>query len=240
MTNPEKIPEGQFREILQADLSLCSQAYDLLASYQSLKRQRLVFWVSSGLILVVLAGLGTLVWALELGRGWLAVVAGVTAVCLGILWRQYQRLGRSIVGIRSRWEQTRLVGRNRQIIQLVADMARKVIDYNQLVDRLEALQSGDFWRDFRKLSDTEKQYIDTTFVQVRGQILAALRACRQLLDDPKATVADTLSRQLVSRDQVMVHEFTAKTMTSNQYLKLAQELSEMESSLQQQLSSLAK
>lgn len=237
MTKAEKIPEGQFREILRSDLNLCSHAADLLGSYQLLKRQRLVFWVSSLVIVAILAGLGTLAAVLEAGWGWLAGVAGVTGICGVFLWRQHLRLSRSIRSVAGRWQQTQLTGCSRRVVQTVTDVARRVLEFNQLVDRLEALQAGDFWRDFRQLSDGEKGYIESTFAQVRGQLLAALQACRRLIEDPKARVADTLAQQLISRDQNLRHEFTAKTMSSNQYLKLAQELSEMESALQQQLAS---
>ncbi len=237
MTQAEKIHDDQFREILGSDLNLCSHGIDLLGSYQLLKRQQLVFWMGSLVILGILTGLGILAW--RLGSGWvlLGVVLGVAGICLVFLWRQQMRLSRSLQGVRTRWQQTQLMGCNRRIVQMVTDMAKQVIAYNHLVDRLEALQAGDFWRDFRQLSEAEKGYIESTFVQVRGQLLAGLQACRRLIEDPKAGVADTLSQQLVSRDQHLVHEFTAKTMSSNQYLNLAQELSQMETALQKQLTS---
>ena len=237
MTQAEKIHDDQFREILGSDLNLCSHAIDLLGSYQLLQRQQLVFWLVSLLILGVLVGLGGLALGLESGWGLLAAVVGVAGICLVFLWRQQMRLGRSLHGVRTRWQQTQLTGCHRHVVQMVTDMAKQVIEYNHMVERLEALQAGDFWRDFRQLSDAEKGFIESTFVQVRGQLLAGLQACRRLIEDPKAKVADTLSQQLVSRDRYLVHEFTAKTMTSNQYLKLAQELSQMEMALQKQLAS---
>lgn len=235
MTKAERILNDQFKEIAHANLILCSNAYELLDSHRVLQRQRTVFWATSLVILAILAALGFLVFWFQLGWVWMALVGGVAAVSLLFLWRQNRRLGRALHEVRQRCEQTRLLGRSRQIVQLVVEVARKVIEYNQLIDRLETLQTGDFWRDFRQLSDAEKSYIEATFFQVRGQLLAALQVCRQLLDNPKAKVAGSLSHQLVSRDQAMVHEFTAKTMTSNQYLKLAQDLTQMESDLQEQL-----
>ncbi|MDX2272666.1 MAG: hypothetical protein NW237_12085 [Cyanobacteriota bacterium] len=239
MTGVEKILESEFRQIMNADLHACSNAYEIMLEYVQLRRRRVWLFVYALLVCIVIS-LATIVLyqysANQLLVGAALVGVGITLL---ILLRQNTRLQRSLNATRTRWEEAHLQKCDVFLMRFITEIARKVINYNALVNRLEELQTGDYWRDFRQLTDAEKAYISSIFTQVRGQLLSALQACRQIVDHPETKVGHMLSSQLVSRDKELVQEFTAKTMTSNQYLSLAKDLTAMESELQVQIKTLA-
>ncbi len=236
MTEANKISIQEFSEIMRADLDACSEAYQILSEYNRLKRQR---WILIGLTLSLAFLIGSLTFAVVRSQliNWvgfgLALLIFLTGALL--ILRMNLRLERSVTRTRSRWEQAGLEACPIPIMQLATNLAQKVIDYNLLADRLAELQTGNYWREFRQLSSSELAYIESTFNKVRSELIAGLQICRRLIDDPNAQVSDLLTKQVVSRDQVLVEQFTAKTITSNHYLNLAKSLTDMEGDIQVQL-----
>jgi hypothetical protein len=238
MTGAEKISDREFRAIMQTDLMACSEAFALMADYAKLRRQRLQMTI----LTLVLCGIILLFTFLAIGdlSDWRGLGIGLIAFLVGalVILRANSRLQRSLRNARLRWEQAGLQQCEVPLMKFATDLAQKVLNFNDLVDRLEELQSGDYWRDFRQLSPNEKAYIESIFVQLRGQLLAGLRTCRQLIDDPNSRSPDMVFKQMVSRDQEIVNAFTAKSMTSNHYVNLAKSLTALEADLQSQIRSI--
>jgi hypothetical protein len=239
MTGAEKISESEFRSILRADLAACRDAPETAAENRLLDRRRLE------LVLITLMAAACMALSVYLlmrrePMNWvlLGFVTVVFLLVLLVILRRSTQLDRLYRANHLRWQQSGLKGCGTGTIEFASGLAQLVLSYNSIVDRLDQMQQGDYWRDFRKLTDTEKEFMDSAFLQVRGQLLGSLQICRQILDQRSPQIAQTLKQQLVSREQEMIHDYTAKTMTSNSYLELVKHLGTIESKLQDQISKL--
>lgn len=239
MTGAEKISESEFRSILRADLAACRDAPEIAAENRSLDRRRLEL-VLITLLAAACMALSVFLLMRSQPMNWVLVgfVTVVFLLVLLVILRRSTQLERLYRSNRLRWQQSGLKGCSGATIEFASGLAQLVLAYNAIVDRLDQMQQGDYWRDFRKLTDTEKEFMDSAFLQVRGQLLGSLQICRQIVDQRSPQIARTLTQQLVSREQVMIHEYTAKTMTSNSYLELVKHLGTIESQLQDQITKL--
>ncbi|MEN9204029.1 MAG: hypothetical protein Q6K80_10385 [Thermostichus sp. DG_1_6_bins_120] len=238
MIDAEQISVNEFRQIMDADLEACCQAFDLWVEYLRLRQQRLRFWGAAALCLLTIAlTVFFLVRDPDL-RMFYSVAAGILLIVLLVILRASLQLQGRLRRIRQRWQEAHLLNSDPEMIRFTTDLACKVKDYNHWVEELQqSVQGGQYWRDFRQLNEAERKYIQTMFLQVRAQLLLALQICRQLLDNPQASV-DHHFKQLVSRDQQLLDQFVAKNMTANRYVIMLQELSALEADLQGQLRAL--
>ncbi len=238
MITAEPISAEEFRQIMDADLEASCEAFGLRGEYLRLQQQQLRFWVMLVLCLLVIALVIFLgmrdpgYWLLYAGAVVLLVV-----VLLGLLWASLE-LQQNLRRIRQRWQEAHLLNSPPKIMEFASNLACKVKEYNRWVQELQqSLEGGQYWRDFRQLSEAEQRYIQSLFLQVRAQLVTALQVCRALIENPKASIAQYLN-QMVARDQQLLEQFVAKNLTANRYVTMARELSALEADLQTQLSLL--
>lgn len=238
MIGVEQISGNEFRQIMAADLEACSEAFDLRVEYLALQQQRLRLGV-----IAAFCGLAFALTVFLLLRDppfWLlyTAAAGILGVVLLVILRTTLQLGRRLRQIRQRCQEAHLLKSDPKVIRFITDLARKVKEYNHWVEQFnESIRGGQYWRDFRQLSDTEQKYIQTVFLQVRSQLVTALQIGRQLMENPHASVGHYL-KQIVSRDQQLLDQFTAKNMTVNRYVLIVRGLSNLEADLQTQLQAI--
>lgn len=238
MIGAEQISVNEFRQLMAADLEACYEAFDLRVEYLRLEQQRLRFWGAAVFCLLAIALM--VFWVIRDPTPWMLYVgaAGILLIVLLVILRTNLQLERDLRRIRQRWQEANLLNSDPEMMKFVTDLARKVKDYNHWVEELQqSMQGGQYWRDFRQLNDAEQKYIQTVFLQVRAQLVIALQICRRLIENPRAPIEHHF-KQLVSRDQQLLNQFTAKNMTANRYVIMAQELSNLEADLQTQLRAL--
>jgi len=238
MITAEPISLEEFRQIMDADLEACCEAFGLREGYLRLQQQQLRFWVMLALCLLVVA-LVIFLGMRDPGYWLLYTVAVVllAVVLLGLLWASLE-LQQSLRRIRQRWQEAHLLNSPPKIMEFASDLARKVKEYNRWVQELQqSLEGGQYWRDFRQLSQAEQRYIQSLFLQVRAQLITALQMCRALIEDPRVPVEQYFN-QMVARDQQLLEQFIAKNLTANRYAAIARELSALEADLQTQLRAL--
>ncbi|MEN9229810.1 MAG: hypothetical protein Q6L68_02795 [Thermostichus sp. DG02_5_bins_236] len=235
MIGAEQISVNEFRQIMAADLEACCQAFDLRVEYLRLEQQRLRFWGAAAFCLLAIAL--TVFFGIRDPALWMlyTVAAGILWIVLLVILRANLQLEHGLRRIRQLWQEAHLLNSDPEIMKFVTDLARKVKEYNHWVEELQqSVQGGQYWRDFRQLNDAEQKYIQAVFLQVRAQLVIALQVGRRLIENPRASV-DHHFKQLVSRDQQLLNQFTAKNMTTNRYVIMARELSNLEADLQTQL-----
>ncbi|MGQ9836405.1 MAG: hypothetical protein ACUVRV_00200 [Cyanobacteriota bacterium] len=242
MIGAEQISVNEFRQIMAADLEACCEAFDLRAEYLRLRKQRLRLWGMAAFCLLAIALM--VFWLTRDPALWMLYVAaaGILLIVLLVILRANLQLERRLRHICQCWQEAHLLNSSPELMEFITDLARKVKDYNHWVKELQqSLQEGQYWRDFRQLNEAEQKYIQTVFLQVRAQLVIALQIGRQLIENPQASVDEYFNEyfnQLVSRDQQLLNQFTAKNMTTNRYVIMAQELSNLEADLQTQLQAL--
>ncbi|MEN9225219.1 MAG: hypothetical protein Q6L60_00085 [Thermostichus sp. HHBFW_bins_43] len=238
MIGVEQISVNEFRQIMAADLEACCEAFDLRGEYLRLEQQRLRFW--GALVFCLLAMALTVFLVIRDPSHWLlyTAAAGILLIVLLVILRANLQLERDLRRIRQRWQEAHLLHSEPEIMKFATDLACKVKDYNHWVEELkQSVQGGQYWRDFRQLSEAERNYIQSVFLQVRAQLVVALQICSRLIENPHTPV-DQHFKHLVARDQMLLNQFTAKNMTTNRYVIMARELSNLEEELQAQIRAL--
>ncbi|MFS8797028.1 hypothetical protein NW814_06110 [Synechococcus sp. R65.1] len=239
MITAELISAEEFRQIMEADLEACCEAFGLRAEYLRLEQQQLRLWVMLALCLLVIA-LVILLGVRDPGYWLLYAVAVLLlgVVFLGLLWALL-KLRQNLRRIRQRWQEAHLLNSPAEIMEFASDLACRVKEYNRWVQELQqSLEGGHYWQDFRQLSEAEQKYIQSLFLQVRAQLVMALQVCRALIENPQTSVAQYLN-QMVARDQQLVEQFVAKNLTANRYVTMARHLSALEAGLQARIGALA-
>jgi len=238
MITAEPISAEEFRQIMDADLEACCEAFGLREGYLRLQQQQLRFWIMLALCLLVVA---LVIFSAMRDPGyWLLYAVAVLllgVVLLGLLWAILE-LRQNLRRIRQRWQEAHLLNSPPKIMEFASDLARKVKEYNRWVQELQqSLERGQYWRDFRQLNEAEQKYVQSLFLQVRAQLVTALQMCRALIEEPRTSV-DQYFKQIVDRDQQLLEQFVAKNLTANRYVTMARELSSLEADLQAQIRTL--
>lgn len=237
MTGAEKIVEAEFREIVGIPLDTSLDVYRVLEVFTQLRSQykRLIFTTLG--VIFICGTLSLLVIFLRMDLK-LLVIPGVGLLLLLLIGMRYVRLKREMDQTQTVLRAGKLQQTFPNTVKFVSELGHWVMHYNTLVAELNESQSGLSWREFRKLTEDQRTHIQSCFVRTRMQLIAALRACRQMIDYPEIKAMDLIPKQIIFREQELKYEFAAKTMTSEYYLQITAALKTLEREVQERIQTL--
>ncbi|MEN9252065.1 MAG: hypothetical protein Q6L58_06475 [Thermostichales cyanobacterium BF3_bins_165] len=237
MNGVEQIQDQEFQDILGIPLRDGVGLYDVWERFfQGRRQQRLL--LIAGVALGILVA-GSLVWILVSRQSslWYGVPGVGIVLLLLVGWRLQllRKSGQTHLGILSPGGFDRA---SQALAAAVSALSTQVHRYNELVGQLQDSKTGISWREFRKLTDEQRLYIQSSFLRVRGKILGSLRVCRQQIDHPEQPIG-SWDKEIISRDLEMKFRFAFNTMTSDYYLGILKSLEEVEAEVRQVIEGLS-
>ncbi|GAB4218402.1 MAG: hypothetical protein OHK0012_27270 [Synechococcales cyanobacterium] len=236
MNGVEKIHDHEFQDILGIPLGDGVGVFDVWDSYFSGLKQLVILRLVGAAVLVLTGAL--LVWILLTGQSislYVLPLVGILVVVAIVI--RTQMVGKAVktrLGILKPGQMERAT---REVAAAITDLTERVNRYNDLVNQLQDSKTGVSWREFRKLTDDQRLYIQSSFMRVRGKLMGSLRVCRQQIENPGQPVG-SWDKEIISRDLELKFRFALNTMTSDYYLQIVQALETLEAEIRQQISSL--
>jgi hypothetical protein len=237
MNGVEQIQDDEFQGIIGIPLRDGAGIYDVWESFFRGQQQQKGLRIVGG-ILIVLIGVALLWIFLTEQPPWLYVLPGVGVLLLLLVGLRLQALIKSGRARLNLLKPGRLEQASQALAQAISGLSVQVSRYNDLVNQLQDSKTGISWREFRKLSDDQRLFIQSSFMRVRGKLLGSLRVCRQQIEHPGQPVG-SWDKEIISRDLELKFRFALNTMTSEYYLDIIHALENVEEEVRKQIERLS-